>query len=78
VCDGKAILDAGGDPSPARRHVGFLYGRVGVEDVRAGKLVATGIEAAAQVGQYQAVQILVFDVEHAPRRIVLFGRHLRA
>src|ERR1039457_5728590 len=71
-------LDPAGDPGSARRDVGLLDGRIRVEDIRAGQLVAAGVEVAAQVGQYQAMQVLVFEVESTPRRIVLFGRHVQA
>ena len=71
-------LDAAGRPGSARGDVVLLDGRIGIEDVRAGQLIAAGIEVAAQVGQYQAVQVLVFEVERAPRRIVLPGRHIQA
>ena len=51
----------------------FLDGRVGVEHIGAGQLIAAGIEMAAEVRQHQAVQVLVFEVQNAPRSIVFLG-----
>ena len=67
VRDGEVELHAEGGPGPAVGHAGLLNGAVGVEHVRAVRLVDAAVEVAAQVGQDGHPEVLVLEVQGAPK-----------
>ena len=62
----KIELDAERRPGPAVANLSFFDGRIGIEHRLAIDLVDAGVKMPANVRQYGALQIFVFQVDGAP------------
>ncbi len=69
VRDGEVELDPQRHPRPAVGDVGVLDRRVRVEHLVAGRLVDAAVDAPAEVGQHDELEVLVLELERAPRLV---------
>jgi len=70
---GKVQFDAESGPGASNADVGLFDRAIGVKHFVAAQLVAATVEVAAQIGEYDAGQILVLQVEGPPDFVALGG-----